>query len=718
MNLKQIKNEAIATINAAQTMLNRFPDLDVNNASIGGSVSTNPFQMIIEIFKSTAGYNVFLRTIAKVIASALPAVETGVKTVILSNLRNLLSCSFDPIISYDLMEYGIVLPVEDIALMGILNHCPIKAKKLPPAIIEEEIPVDVSPKKGGKNKIVDFIQNPQNVIDSVIKTATTRDESYYYFGCDGFDIPDALENAGDFNAFLWYVKNRAPGRTAWRGVKLIQATFGDSAWEDLRNNTSYFVQKEKTGLSPNPATKDKKSAGIITLDYKDDVTSLKTAEGGSLDMLDVPRNNVLHVLFGNTEARSERAMEAYDRWKGTERLETAKKNELAKAEREKEEIDRKIKNIQRDDKKRNGDKLSDEAKKAIFNKEMQKAEKINEINILKEEIIRYDALSKKYNVQYQYEVNSGSAGTYAPLNCNYYYNRTLVEFNYDYITSLKLFDAKVVLAMLIDSITGCLSIEADFSYERAVIKEETERIVQSIIESDEAVISDCFFRFTNDGYNDMLKKVELMQAGLMSTQKGNADGRVIPNAMEILESIDSISDGASEEEVQSKIETALFKASASFIDETENVETSFNADLNVIDQILNKLAYVLVVTLLSPKLYLLMAVNLNILGKNQSLTPREFITRHSALIKDIIRKIRDILISLINEYIEELIIDLSVGEAKLLAQEQIDYYKRTLRQCIDCFRSNRQNLDFRTDNVNYADIIEDETDSDTKQNSC
>ena len=54
----------------------------------------------------------------------------------------------------------------------------------------------------------------------------------------------------------------------------------------------------------------------------------------------------------------------------------------------------------------------------------------------------------------------------------------------------------------------------------------------------------------------------------------------------------------------------------------------------------------------------------------------------------------------------------------MLAQEQINYYKRTLRQCIECFRKNRDNLDFDVANVNYADIIEEEDNSDTQQNNC
>ena len=90
---------------------------------------------------------------------------------------------------------------------------------------------------------------------------------------------------------------------------------------------------------------------------------------------------------------------------------------------------------------------------------------------------------------------------YKKIENNYYYRKTLIEFNYDYITSLKLFDSKVVAAQLLDQLTGLLNIDLSISYARQLIKNETLKMVQDIVESDDSVVSDCFFTFSNSDYD-------------------------------------------------------------------------------------------------------------------------------------------------------------------------------------------------------------------------
>ena len=141
---------------------------------------------------------------------------------------------------------------------------------------------------------------------------------------------------------------------------------------------------------------------------------------------------------------------------------------------------------------------------------------------------------------------------------------------------------------------------------------------------------------------------------------------------------------------------------------------------NFIEQILTGLASVIVTTLITPKVYLLLAVNLKVLDKEEDFSMKGFIENNKNMIASMIRSVRDIIIGFLFEQIKSLIIDLAVGEAKLIAQEQADMYKRLLRQCLECFRNHGRNQDFNVDNVNYADILKPETDadSDTKNNNC
>ena len=56
-NIKQIKSETLATIDAAMSILNRFPDLNESNTELSFNTSTNPFTFLMDLFKTTTGYN-------------------------------------------------------------------------------------------------------------------------------------------------------------------------------------------------------------------------------------------------------------------------------------------------------------------------------------------------------------------------------------------------------------------------------------------------------------------------------------------------------------------------------------------------------------------------------------------------------------------------------------------------------------------------------------
>ena len=720
--LKKAEKESLATINAAQTMLNRFPALDTNSFSLSAGTSTNPFPFLLELLKSTAGYDYVIRAIGSLIATAIPVMEVTVKTILLTNLRSLISCSFDPFIPNDLLKNGMIFPLDRLDVLGILEHSPMRGK------------VSYDP-----DAFQDSKYGAKDIFAGIMTGRYAQKHSpgsYYYFGVDNFDTPDELKNAGDFNAFMWYVKHRAPTRVSWHGVKLLQATVGDSSYGDMRTGKSwaqhrsrgsYCAQKQpKTDDYADKQTtnvkKDKKGAGIITLEYRDNATSFMAADGTNIDETVIPYTNAIHVTIGCTEPRGVNYEEM-------EKAERNYQNALVKFDKingECNNLNAEINKMKAEYQKNQSANDNEKSLSAIDKKVKEYDEKVKKLEEQSKELNKARTESEKKRADVMGDLAGDEFSKKCiPITQNYYYGRTLAEFNYDYITSLKLFDAKVIVAMLLDSLTGCFNLEfgVNVSYERKVIQEEVTKIVEAIVESDEATISDCFFTFTNEGYAEMMRKVELMQAGLMTDRKGRLKGRKAPSAEDILAGVDKISSDSDEEEVVSVINSSLFKASASI---TENNEEDGPGKLkvdgyfNFIEQILTGLASVIVTTLITPKVYLLLAVNLKVLDKEEDFSMKGFIENNKNMIAAMIRSVRDIIIGFLFEQIKSLIIDLAVGEAKLIAQEQADMYKRLLRQCLECFRSHGRNQDFSVDNVNYADILKPETDadSDTKNNNC
>jgi hypothetical protein len=126
--------------------------------------------------------------------------------------------------------------------------------------------------------------------------------------------------------------------------------------------------------------------------------------------------------------------------------------------------------------------------------------------------------------------------------------------------SLKLFDSKVVTAQLLDALTGCLSMDLHFSYEQLIIKNEVEKMVKAVIETDDAVISDCFFTFSNEEYDRLVKKAELMRQGLF-TIDGEENTPIQIDAETILNSINNLSTAADKQEIQDIISGSLTEIS-------------------------------------------------------------------------------------------------------------------------------------------------------------
>ena len=650
-NLQNIKSESIAVIDSAITVLNKMPAFDQTNTTISYNESSNPFEFLIDVFKSTSGYDELINIISKFIAFELPALELAVKTVLLTNIRNLLNCAINPIISEGLLRNGVVFDLRTIDVMGMLYYCPLDDTHI------------------GKR---------------------------YYFGCDGFEYPAQLEHAADFNAFLWFVKNKGINRSVWYGVNLTDATINDSSLND-----DGFMLQKKADCGTQDNGKRTKGCGIITLDYHERPISLKDSEGYPRN-LQTPYSNCLQVFIGYARPN----IDAPDGLEGYYSQSYALHKEM-------DELDAKIEEVN-DEIATNNDAISSgnisaEDGNAIYTELAEKKNKL--VDQLNEKVDEDNHLSneiKEKEVAYYQEVVNANPDDFDKIQENYYYKRTLIEFNTDYVMSLKLFDSKVVTAQLLDALTGCLSMDLHFSYEQLIIKNEVEKMVKAVIETDDAVISDCFFTFSNEQYDRLVRKAELMRAGLF-TIDGEQNSAIQIDPETILDSLNTLSSSSTKQEIKNVISGSLREISKTISETSETTQDkiNFNVRMNFIENVLANLAYIITSAIVSPKLYLLFAVNLHILGLNSNFSLQDFLDMHRQLLVECIRKIRDKLIGYIVAELMKIIKDLAVQLTAKYTIEQVEYYRYLLRRLIDCFRRKRGILDFNIDNVDYADILED-----------
>ena len=230
-----------SSINAMLSVLNGVTPLSVEKTASGYSITLNPFQFIVSLLHRVAGYDRVVAFLSEVVVYGLPVLEDSLKIALVESLKDLFSCSVNPIIGATLINEGVVLDLSTIDLMNIMNRCPLGTE------------------------------------GELFKT----NGSFFYFDVDRFTIPDQLERCKDLNAVIWYVKHRATDRTVWYGYE-----HQDEEHERLSARTGK--------LAPTlPAEKD----GVITMEFSEKASGLTDSVGNPLSV-QVPHGNCLHLSWG------------------------------------------------------------------------------------------------------------------------------------------------------------------------------------------------------------------------------------------------------------------------------------------------------------------------------------------------------------------------------------------------------------------------------------
>lgn len=661
-NLKQIKSESLALIDAVMSILDKYPELSNGNTYLSVNTSTNPFEFLMDCFKGTVGYDVLINIISSFISTGLPALEVAVKGVLLTNIKNLLTCSLNPFITDDILREGIVFDLSQIDITDKLRYSPISQK----------------------GKYYYFGCNKcETAMD--IRDTCTKKSNLFKNTLGGF-VPtytNSESEDSDFDCLLWYMKNRATKREVWS--------------RDPNEEPKTVAEKEN------------KKDGIVTLEFNESSRSIKNAEGQP-SFLQTPYLNVLHVFIGNAQEIMGNNYKSYE-------------NELSDIERHLKEINKEI------DK---GQKLINKVDdnlakidKQLKNNEIEYDDYQRQYRLLSDKLTKYennmDNLEGERRILYEKKAkalqdlkNASQDKVYRKIDTNYYYRKTLIEFNTDYVTSLRLFDSKVVAARLIDSLTGLLSIDLDLSYKQLLIRNEINKMVSAVIESDDVVVNDCFFSFSNDDYNSMLQKSEYNKMGLYSSDGTNTSGVTI-DADSLLQQLNGIDASATKEEINTIIKGSITELSKqlSKVDYLETDQLNFGLQINFIEKLMNNLANVIVQSILSPKVYLLILINLKLLGQDINFNLEGFIEKFKQLITSLLRAIRDYLINYLVDKLMSILSDLVKEIAIRMNLEQAQYYARLLKKLIDCIKSKGNGMDFNIDNVDYADIYQQEAENNT-----
>lgn len=293
-------------------------------------------------------------------------------------------------------------------------------------------------------------------------------------------------------------------------------------------------------------------------------------------------------------------------------------------------------------------------------------------------------------------------------------NKTLFEFNYDYIFSLKLLETKTLVANIIHSVLGLsTSVTANYSIQERVVAAKVQSIVKKIIQTDDTEVSDCYYTFDNDEYDKLLEESIKKHKGTYDYNNQNLQF----DYSSIIDSINDIDNSATLQEQINNISNVFSQISAIPV-QNGSIESKdqFTFGLNIIMEIIEQTITQIVMQVLSPKVAILFQINQYVMGDIDPESQvwnsgwENFLKNFENVIVETIKQIKEIILQqLLALVIEKLTPMLSLFVSKLLLETINDYVvllKQLVNMCsLGWFSGSGTKNVLAIDNVNYADIV-------------
>ena len=303
-----------------------------------------------------------------------------------------------------------------------------------------------------------------------------------------------------------------------------------------------------------------------------------------------------------------------------------------------------------------------------------------------------------------------------------YKGLTVYEFNYDYVMGMKLFDAKVMATTLLDTLVNTrLGLNLNLTHQHQDATDEIKEIIKNIINSDDSTVEDCYFTFDNRKYDELLRKSEQRRArqhnfGETTNVSGSFD-----NVAEILGEYDAEATLEGKSEILSR---AITQATVNI---TEGLEESdkYGVEFGFVFDLIENLVFALVNAVLTPKVLMLLEVNRQLMGGNWKMfTIKDLLAAMRSIIISLVMEVRDLVIQELLKFIRKELMPLKEMMLSAIARERIENYTDAINEIIkNCpflwfsLGGGAADQETRLDTVDYADIDYSRTNKDEKPNN-
>ena len=332
---------------------------------------------------------------------------------------------------------------------------------------------------------------------------------------------------------------------------------------------------------------------------------------------------------------------------------------------------------------------------------------------------RYDNVSNFNNRKLFVKLSSQTY--YSPkINNVKDFNKTIFDFNKDYLENIRIFVPRIILSNLIEVlIHGKISILDSIlkSDKDNIIDQKLDSIINGVLEETDSVVSDCYYSFSNDDYIEMMQKAELDRYSATYTG-GDKSAAMKYSKDELIDRLDSINSMATMNEKITEItktvyDIAQIPSNDATVKGTDGTIASANSQW--LNRIVGAIMKPLVKALLTPQVMLLFVINFETAGLIK--VDGDFDSLMEILFKKILsifvalsRFIRDKIIEFLLKLFKQSIQPMLAQWSAIIVTEEINDWIRLLTEAMSCIPrfSLGGNELTEIDNVNYADIVKEQ----------
>ena len=297
-------------------------------------------------------------------------------------------------------------------------------------------------------------------------------------------------------------------------------------------------------------------------------------------------------------------------------------------------------------------------------------------------------------------------------------NSTVYKFDWDYLKNIRILNPKILLSKLLMNLFGLVRpIPNNFNLIENMVRGKLSSAIKNIIEASDMEIEDCYNKFSNEDFDELLN--EMLLERYSSTYKKDGDARQF-DISDYVNSIDAINPNSTSTGTTTSLTKLITDVS---VTDGEEWSSEINLEHKFDSNMLNRLIYAIVMPIIesifTPQVLLLIAINFEILGvvkledfqgQGWNGVIKFFFYKILGLTKSIVVFIKDkiveILLDLFYEYIKPYI----EKYLQILLKEKLENWLKLLKEALECiqmFGIIRFNsvVNGEIEDVDYADIV-------------